>query len=425
MTKAQSLKLLKQSVDQWNQWRQTQGRDRPIDLQGANLRRVNLIGADLSGVILRRADLREANLTEADLSHAILIDADCRGVNLSRANLSSSQLVQADLRRAILDEAILEAADCSRANFNKAMLSQARLNHANFSGADLSGTDLSYVCALATNFTATALTGACLEDWQIDTSTDLDQVVCDYIYLRRHRQERYPSQDVLTPGERSRLFHQAVGRLELRFKQGINWQAFVHSLKTISEQYGGTQLTVQGIESQGNGVVVVRVGVTPNAEKAEVHQAWMEAYDTALKALMQPSPSSPNPHLAQLAPQADISGLFDLLLTKAPPAPSDGVITVEVRKNGFSAPDSSLNDTATEIRRLLVRMAQAYPTTTEAKKQALVEKVIQQIRQKPLLSDHLMSHLEYGRVNTLLQQINHPLAHRLLQEFGSHAKTSS
>jgi uncharacterized protein YjbI with pentapeptide repeats len=60
---------------------------RKVNLSGADLRRVNLIWADLSwvnlsGADLRGADLRGVNLSWADLSGADLRGADLRGVNL-------------------------------------------------------------------------------------------------------------------------------------------------------------------------------------------------------------------------------------------------------------------------------------------------------------------------------------------------------
>ena len=57
-----------------------------------NLRRANLIGADLSGANLRGASLSGANLSGADLSGANL-----SGANLTGADLSGANLICADL----------------------------------------------------------------------------------------------------------------------------------------------------------------------------------------------------------------------------------------------------------------------------------------------------------------------------------------
>ncbi len=74
----------------------------------ADLRYVNLSGADLSGADLRYADLRRANLSGADLRYVNLSGADLRRVNLSGANLRRANLSGADLRRANLSGADLD-----------------------------------------------------------------------------------------------------------------------------------------------------------------------------------------------------------------------------------------------------------------------------------------------------------------------------
>jgi len=105
------VKLLKWSVEDWNEWR----RDNPTvtpklgraDLRSVDLSRADLSGADLSGADLREAHLHGADLTAAHLRHADLIGADLTGANLSEADLSSANLSEADLSNANLTEADL------------------------------------------------------------------------------------------------------------------------------------------------------------------------------------------------------------------------------------------------------------------------------------------------------------------------------
>ena len=76
---------------------------RGIDLSGANLRRAVFDGADLEGADLSGADLRKASFKRANLMKAAFDDADMRGASFvkARMNLSNFQrcrLDQADLR---------------------------------------------------------------------------------------------------------------------------------------------------------------------------------------------------------------------------------------------------------------------------------------------------------------------------------------
>jgi len=105
-----SLTLLRQDVDLWNQWRAVHPKAR-CQLTEVNLSRGyffegNFSGADLSGTDLRRACLiganfRYANLTGADLSEAYLVDADFTGANLHEAKLLGAHVERASFGRAI------------------------------------------------------------------------------------------------------------------------------------------------------------------------------------------------------------------------------------------------------------------------------------------------------------------------------------
>ena len=108
--------------------------------------------------------------------------------NLSNANLSSTNLIYTDLYHA--------------------NLSEANLSGANLSDAELMEADLSMTQALGTNFFTALLTGACVEDWQINSETQLSSVECEYIYLKNEQQERRPSSGEFAPGEFIQLFQE-------------------------------------------------------------------------------------------------------------------------------------------------------------------------------------------------------------------------
>jgi hypothetical protein len=96
MANEERVALLKQGVAAWNPWR-NKNRDIRPDLSGANLRWVNLCGAephraDLSAADLRAADLRDANLSGANLHRANLSEALLLGAFLSGANLRTADL---------------------------------------------------------------------------------------------------------------------------------------------------------------------------------------------------------------------------------------------------------------------------------------------------------------------------------------------
>ncbi|MFZ5448580.1 MAG: pentapeptide repeat-containing protein [Thermodesulfobacteriota bacterium] len=124
-------------------WITSKGREgEPANLEGADLRRVELDKANLSRVSLRKANLSGAFMTEANLSGAWLHEANLSGVDLFMANLSGAKIDKANLSRARLssanlNRAYLRDADLSQARLNGANLSRANLYNSNLSGADL------------------------------------------------------------------------------------------------------------------------------------------------------------------------------------------------------------------------------------------------------------------------------------------------
>ena len=152
MANEEHLKILKQGVAAWNQWRKQNPEIIP-DLSEANLRRADLSEADLS-----EADLFKADLFRANLFMAYLFEA-----NLLRANLSEADLVGAHLSGAYLSEA----------NLVGAHLSEAELIGADLSGADLRKADLTKSQLVRTNFQETNLTGCSvfgISAWELELS---------------------------------------------------------------------------------------------------------------------------------------------------------------------------------------------------------------------------------------------------------------
>src|SRR5208283_1364210 len=146
MANPEHLKILKEGVPSWNEWREKSGHVRP------DLTEANLVGADLGTAGLRGANRYPANLTNVDLRGANLELAYLREVYLNGAVLSGANLYHIDLQDAIVrdsnfDGANLQKANLTRADLRDAILSAAKLTEAdlwetNLCGSDLSGADM-------------------------------------------------------------------------------------------------------------------------------------------------------------------------------------------------------------------------------------------------------------------------------------------
>jgi hypothetical protein len=129
------------------------------------------------------------------------------------------------------------------------------------------------------------LTGACLEAWNIDSTTRLEGAICDYVYLINQQRERRPSSGEFGPGEFTKLFQEVLDTVDFIFRNGIDWRAFITAFKKLQVEYEGTELTVQRIENKGDGVVVARVSVPPDADKGKLHSELTQHYQRELKSL--------------------------------------------------------------------------------------------------------------------------------------------
>jgi len=109
-------------------------------------------------------------------------------VNLKETNLSRFDLTEASFVKANLENAILRNSLLINTNFRSANLKRAILQNAILEGADLSETQV-----IEADFRGAIINGVCLENWNVDSKTNLDNVNCHYIYLRSNNQERRPS----------------------------------------------------------------------------------------------------------------------------------------------------------------------------------------------------------------------------------------
>jgi hypothetical protein len=146
MANPEHLKILKQGVDAWNEWREEDTEILPdlssADLVAANLTEANLSGAKLVGADLAKADLVRADLGGADLTQACLSGADLTLAHLSGAHLGGAYLSWAYLARANLGHADLIGADLFDADLVWADLHDANLGRADLSAAHLGGANL-------------------------------------------------------------------------------------------------------------------------------------------------------------------------------------------------------------------------------------------------------------------------------------------
>ncbi|HEX9987570.1 MAG TPA: toll/interleukin-1 receptor domain-containing protein [Chloroflexia bacterium] len=118
MVNREHLKIIKQGVKVWNEWRKEHRTVVP-NLTSVNLNERNLTSANLNNAYLTRANLYGANFNFAYLNKANLAEAYLNEASLYRASLYRANLTGAYLVRTRLAEAHLAGANLSRAHIGQ------------------------------------------------------------------------------------------------------------------------------------------------------------------------------------------------------------------------------------------------------------------------------------------------------------------
>ncbi|HEY9611109.1 pentapeptide repeat-containing protein [Allocoleopsis sp.] len=252
---------------------------------GTSFRGADITNANFSNTTLKNTDFRQAtvtrtcwfNSTQTNLARwgsTILIEPDVRNLLVGHKG-GNGNYIGRNLKGANLAEVDLSGAD----------LTEADISGATLEGANLEGANLTKTQALGANFSQTTLTGACLEAWNTDSSTQLQEAICGYVFLLSNQRERRPSSGNFAPGEFGKLYQEFLDTVVLIFRNGVDWKAFVTAFKNVQVENEGTLLTIQSIENKGDDVVLVRVNVPPDADKAKIHSEFNQHYEDAIKCL--------------------------------------------------------------------------------------------------------------------------------------------
>jgi uncharacterized protein YjbI with pentapeptide repeats len=245
-----------------------------------------------------------ANLTDANLEYSLLINTNLSAANLTGTNfygvkqLERSKLDLTILNHALvrnllvthdgdlknylgcdLDGAYLVGADLANADFTG-----SNLTNANLSNARLNNSNLTRVLAIGANLKGATLTGACIADWAIDLSSNLESIICEYIYLKYPGTDRIPASGSFEIGDFTQLFREVFNTVDLIFHHGIDWELFSNTWQQIQIENQGEPIAIRSIEHKGEGTVVVKIDVPIELDKAQFHQEFERSYHLLLQA---------------------------------------------------------------------------------------------------------------------------------------------
>ncbi|NEO25767.1 MAG: hypothetical protein F6K03_02420 [Kamptonema sp. SIO4C4] len=250
-------------------------------------------GTTFQGANLTDADFAQGRLRFVDLRHSCLLRTHWHRTQFTLMRPGKTylkdpvilQLVtrkrgqEQDYQRQFLQGVNLQGANLQNANFTGAILNEAQLREANLQGAILQQTQLA-----GTDLTRATLTGAYLENWGVTGTTCIEDVICQYIYLRVPTPEnpnphRKPDnyQATFAPGEFTAFMKPITDTLDLYHTQGVDPRAIALAYKHLEDLHPEAQLQIVALEKRGLNLLI-RVKTAPVADRSQLNAEYFQNY---------------------------------------------------------------------------------------------------------------------------------------------------
>jgi uncharacterized protein YjbI with pentapeptide repeats len=206
-------------------------------------------GAICTGASFRNMSVANTNFTTADLTLVKWRGAE----GISKARFSDSRMYEHEIQR------LLSAGKCEERRFKRADLHGLYL-----AGADLRRVDLTEAVCTGTDFSTAKMTGACLENWNIDGKTILKDVHCEYVYLRQNDEERRPPEpNCFAPGEFEALFQQVIAAVVVVLRKDRDPQMIRKAFRAFRKKFPNVRFTK--LEDAGD---YIRIAVKPPPDES-------------------------------------------------------------------------------------------------------------------------------------------------------------
>ncbi|NEO95087.1 MAG: pentapeptide repeat-containing protein, partial [Moorea sp. SIO3G5] len=423
---------------------------------GTSFHKADLTDADFTGATLKSTDLREANVTRTCWQNTIKLDRARPGKTILADTAVRELLVSGNGYNKSYVDANLRGANLKGANLNKANLRLADISEATLEDANLEWAILTEAQAIGTDFTHAYLTGACLEACNIDSTTRLTNIDCQYVFLletansqgSRERRPHHPDR-VFQPGDFEKLYKKIINTVQILLRNGVNPEAFRQAFqKIMAENPEITHDSIQAIEKKGNDVLLT-LEIPEATDKGKFERQFLAVYEARLEAAKQTalleaershnqdikefvraaltSHQSLNPIISLTntakadSDMSDKSQSFNIGNIDQSQAANPTNFNIandnarQVNTNNFTPEQTqSLAEAAAEIQQLLNQLSQTNPTTTNKEKMIVVGEVVDQIETNPTLKNKVINALKAGGVEAFKEAIDHPLVNILM-----------
>jgi uncharacterized protein YjbI with pentapeptide repeats len=267
--------------------------------RGTSFRSVDLTGANFLGAVLKSTDFRWATITNVDWSSATSLKlARFGGTNLQNPLIQEivttrelakscdhkSKKKTSNDRIKNYDGVDFEGVNLEGVNLKGVSLIRAKLNYANLRSANLTGAILKQAQLDGADLTGAILTGAFIECWGVTSSTKLDKIECEHVFMRVQTAEnpnplRKPDNEnrKFLEGEFSSFIQPYFDTLDLYHSQNIDPRCISIALKNLESNNPDAQLKFVAIEWRGDGLNI-RYTTMPGIDKSKLDDEYFTDY---------------------------------------------------------------------------------------------------------------------------------------------------
>lgn len=241
------------------------------DFSGAALGRTQFQRSKEKSTILERTNfIGSKQLERARPGEAIWGVPKVRKLLVNPHRKSEKDYSGLMLRGAYLDKAHLNGANLKNSDLSSSILTEADLQCANLTEVQLIGADL----------TGAYLTKACIEAWNIDGTTILENIKCDCIFQLEydntagHRDRRPHNPDKsFQPGDFEKYYKELNNTIQLLVRRGTTPEALKAALQQLDKQYGITPSDMVSTDAKDNDLLLT-FQPTHYVDKAAVEETF-------------------------------------------------------------------------------------------------------------------------------------------------------
>lgn len=236
-------------------------------------------------IAIRLATYQGTNFQHADLKEVSFTGANLKSCNFARAKIprtnfrGAKHLDQARLDQTYLDRPkVLQIA--TTGNGHNQVLSNLDLQGIYLKGADLSGAFFVQTKLADADLSESDLTGACIDNWDIQRTTKLEGIACKYVFMRYQdgdKRNRIPlGNEEFNDNGFENFVRSLLDTLDLYHKQDFDPVASLLALKELRKKHKEL-LTIVVLENRDNGFLI-KIQTSGRNENITLERDYFDRY---------------------------------------------------------------------------------------------------------------------------------------------------